>query len=529
MDAPFAVDGEVDAEKCEELLAVGAEHDVLDYKRTLNLSKRSLKDRVGFTKDVAAFSTLPSGGYILVGADSAGALAFDLAEIDRAHFDQATLLDIAASYLDGQLHIVSKVHEILGRLVALIFIGPSLDAFPPVAKKNGTFSEPGGEERTEFRRGDIFARVGTSSRRLQHKDWVRVLANQREQVRSEVARDTQEIIARVAESLRAGEAGLSPTRNALLDVAMAPDAFNLAVSRALESGATQTIQRTLRTLRAEVSATCRSSDNWSSTQAALDRIAAIGGASMLDGNDAAFDLAIEAFEKTYRSALESPGATYAAPGQEREAASLWRDIAARVLALLSLAVRGGTWKYVRPLVLQQIGSDPSSRYRSWLRHAIACAAGANVLVKPRSGEVIGGAIIRFAREVVTAVPILREGVEIDETDYDIDAQPKAEDRLLDSVCQADFLWCLVVVAEAKSDNHHEFYPNCSAFYVRRTLPVVQLLVSDDRLRRLVIPDDDQVFADAIVGVDGSANAAEGFRSWSVRTGEVERFIEAAGS
>lgn len=59
----FVVDGDVGLEKSLELLSVGTELDVLNYKRELDLSKSSPKNRPEFAKDVAAFSTLHNGGY----------------------------------------------------------------------------------------------------------------------------------------------------------------------------------------------------------------------------------------------------------------------------------------------------------------------------------------------------------------------------------------------------------------------------------------------------------------------------------
>lgn len=55
-------DGDISREKLEQLLALGGELDDLDLKEFLDLSQT--KDKVELVKDLGAFQSQPTGGYI---------------------------------------------------------------------------------------------------------------------------------------------------------------------------------------------------------------------------------------------------------------------------------------------------------------------------------------------------------------------------------------------------------------------------------------------------------------------------------
>ncbi len=66
----LAFDGQVGEEKLAELLALGAEHSSLDFKRELNLNEPIKK--LDFIKDCAAMMNQPQGGYLVIGANDDG-------------------------------------------------------------------------------------------------------------------------------------------------------------------------------------------------------------------------------------------------------------------------------------------------------------------------------------------------------------------------------------------------------------------------------------------------------------------------
>ncbi|TLM73139.1 helix-turn-helix domain-containing protein [Pseudarthrobacter sp. NamB4] len=66
----FTFDGQVSEEKLAELLALGAEHSSLDFKKELNLNEPLKK--LDFIKDCAAMMNQPHGGYLVIGANDDG-------------------------------------------------------------------------------------------------------------------------------------------------------------------------------------------------------------------------------------------------------------------------------------------------------------------------------------------------------------------------------------------------------------------------------------------------------------------------
>ena len=78
----------------------------------------------------------------------------------------------------------------------------------------------------------------------------------------------------------------------------------------------------------------------------------------------------------------------------------------------------------------------------------------------------------------------------------IDDSYDSPDRLLDSLCQFDILYCLVVAAEGR--HYGEAYPASSAFRQERANPALSLVVSSSEVRRELLPErDDARVAQAI--------------------------------
>lgn len=110
----IVVDGRTDEEKLRELLAAGTEETALDFKSTLDLSRRTSKDSLEFIKDCIAMGNLPGGGYIVIGVDGRGRPAHDQPPVDVRQFDSADLRNRVAKYVDAPVHILSQHHEVDG-------------------------------------------------------------------------------------------------------------------------------------------------------------------------------------------------------------------------------------------------------------------------------------------------------------------------------------------------------------------------------------------------------------------------------
>ena len=524
-ELPFVVDGTVSAEKLTELLAAGTEYPELDFKRELDLSRGQEKHRVDFASDVAALSSLPEGGYIVVGADDRGRLAdATFTPPDPAQYDEAKLREIVGKYVEGSIRLAVGLHEIDGRPVAVVFVGPAGDALPPVMKRDGSFRLASGEIRTVFRAGDVYVREGTSSVPMQHKHWPLLLANYRSRVRTEAAADTQDVVGRLADLLRGG--GTAPS---VVDVAMSPVDFERAVAAAITADDIAAVRRALHQ-------TGPARRRWTDperndeVETALDRLVAAAAVAVQHANGEGFQLAVNLMLDLYKAALNSPSTTHARPGHERQAAWLWRAIAARVLALLALIVRLRAWRFAPLLVLRQIGQGANEdTYSSWLRHAVTEASRQQLLLQ-RDGEPANGALISFAREAARRVPALTFDLAEEEVARPSLLPPDGEpDDLLDSLCQADFLWCLIVVVRCREHRRptgHEFYPSFSAFFASRTQPVVDEVVAERATRDELFEGGaiDFDLAPAIAAVDDVASRQQVHYIWSIRTPRISEWI-----
>jgi predicted HTH transcriptional regulator len=130
MSCMIVVDGRTDEEKLRELLAAGTEQVALDFKATLDLSQKTSADVLHLVKDCVAMGNLPSGGYIVVGVDDAGAPAHDQAPVEVKRFDSADLRARVARYTDAQVHLVAQPHVVDGRDMVLIYEASNPDGLP---------------------------------------------------------------------------------------------------------------------------------------------------------------------------------------------------------------------------------------------------------------------------------------------------------------------------------------------------------------------------------------------------------------
>ena len=80
---------------------------------------------------------------------------------------------------------------------------------------------------------------------------------------------------------------------------------------------------------------------------------------------------------------------------------------------------------------------------------------------------------------------------------ELGVSPPAFDAILDSICQADFLWC--VFAASGGRDLGEQYPSFAALYDQRTRPIVERLLTDRRISEGILPGVSEEDLKAIVG------------------------------
>ncbi len=227
----IVVDGRTDREKLIELLQV-PEQTHLEFKSELDLTTK--RDELNFVKDAVSMSNRSPGGYILVGVNDDRTLALPIGTIaDRARFDGARLGDTIRRYIEGEVHVMSQVHEVDGHEVILIYLPHHRDGLPVPMSKLGQFQEENGKQVVVFREGDVLVREGAKNTPLRHAHWNDLLDRRDQRLREEARTHVDSLIADLATAMRAGGAG--PTL-VPMSVEMADDAFGEAVASHLEAG-----------------------------------------------------------------------------------------------------------------------------------------------------------------------------------------------------------------------------------------------------------------------------------------------------
>jgi hypothetical protein len=479
----FTYDGQVGEEKLGELLALGSEHSYLDFKRELDL-KDPVK-KLDFVKDCAAMMNQPRGGYLVIGANDDGTPAPGALLPTKEMFDSAALTEIVRGYVDAPIDIRAQVHTLYlagePACMAVIYIAPPADGIPAVMAKEGTAPSPSGGRIKRFDRGVVFTREGTSNAVVTHKTWGNVLANFRNQQRTESRQDVDALIRRTLQMVGTSTAPAT----VVPDLAMDAATFTEAVGTTLIEGNI----RALRKFMNEAKNVYLHGADDEQREVALDRIAAVAAEAVTVGDLSAVKQAMDALLALYESHLTTPGRTAGRAGAQAK----WLAIILRVMAVGAVAVRSNHYEALPSIVLMRIG-DGTYSYRSWIRHALTEASRENLLV--RSDEAAkGGNIIALAAELLRHSPELRP-------DMQNVASLDSDEVFLDSLCQFDFLWCCLSLASVEdASSSAAYYPSCAAYHQHRVMPAVQKLESKPEIRREIFGDiPDEKIADAILEV-----------------------------
>lgn len=479
----FNYNGQVGEEKLGELLALGAEHSYLDFKRELDL-KDPVK-KLDFIKDCAAMMNQPRGGYLVVGANDDGTPALGALVPTKEMFDSAALTEIVRGYVDAPIDIRAQVHTLhlagVPARMAVIYIAPPADGIPAVMAKEGAAPGASGGKIKRFDRGVVFTREGTSNAVVTHKTWGNVLANFRNQQRIESRQDVDALVRRTLQMV-----GTSTAPSMLVpDLDMDAATFTETVSTTLTRGNVRAIRKFLGTAK---SAYLHGKVKEQRT-VALNRIAAVATEAVIVGELSAVNQAMDVLSELYESHLTIPGRTGGEPGAQAE----WLEIILRVMAVGAVAVRSGLYGALPTIVLRRIGDDTYS-YRSWIRHGLTEASRENLLVRSDEADK-GGNLIALSAELLSHNLELRPDMQTADT-------LESNEVFLDSLCQFDFLWCCLSLASVEeASSSAAYYPSCAAYHQHRVMPAVQKLESKPEIRKEIFGDiPDKKIADAILEV-----------------------------
>ena len=470
------VDGQVNEEKLFELRTIGAEHEELDFKRTLDLSSGQSKANVDFVKDCLAMASLPNGGYLLVGVDEHGDPASEQLRIVPSHFDSKALADKVGGYVDEPLEIVSAVHRIESPEgpwdVALIYVTPPRSGFPVVARRDGEYQRDG-KRHVVFRRGEIVVREGTGSTPLTQRHWPRLLQRHTERVKAETRADMdallQVLTASIGSSAKRSDAALPP----LLEM----DDTSFASTLRNASG---------RQIREALKQAARAARDAAPDKIVgpLDKITLVGVFAVEGRRPKLLQAAVDAFWSVYeRARRPSVFTVHLRDPEDVQTATLWREILTRVISIGAFAVRTEQWWALPTVVLVKFDEDRGYTFISWLRHGLVYASRANVLASGPGEQ--SGLMLSRVRQYLVLHPLVRPDVPVF-GDGSLEGLPPTQaDTLLNSVCQFDYLWNLMAAVRGSDDPGAAFYTSWAAFGFIRTQPIIDRVLRDGALREAV--------------------------------------------
>jgi hypothetical protein len=159
-------------------------------------------------------------------------------------------------------------------------------------------------------------------------------------------------------------------------------------------------------------------------------------------------------------------------------------IVVRLYALGSLAVRLGDWATLRSIVLRPAKVHPNDEnyvHSSWIRHGHVEAARAGLT----KDDDTGGYLISTSRRLLLTESAMRP--DLPDGMVPVAGNPTSGDVLLNSLCQFDILYCLLVTTEGQT-SVKSMYPSSAAFDESRADPALVTVASDKAVRATLFPN-----------------------------------------
>lgn len=451
------VDGRTDIEKLTELLSE-PEQQHLEFKESVDLSKN--EGKIKFVKDVVSMSNRPPGGYILIGVDDSGKPVTPQGTFDqktRELFDGARLNDLIRKYTEGPVHVTSQFHTVSDNEIILIYAHHNESGLPVPMSALGQY-EKNGKTVQLFRTGDICIRDGAQNAPLRWSHWNELLREHDQRIRDDARKDIESLVAEVAKSLRS-PGGRS---NVPLSIDMTDDTFVEALLTNIElSGDTR-----IRYFLSQLSGFAADEERYIE---ALNKATIIAVQALFLGETEIVDLTIKRLFDTYKQLNPRN------PSKQLE-------IIVRCYSIGAAAVRCEAWSTISNLVLHSYPPKIDAFtyiYTSWIRHGQVEASRANLFPADDRGSLM----IPPARLLMVEHPVMRPDVpDTVSTNAEVILE---SDTILNSLCQFDILYCIIVAADETHDG--DAYPASSAFKQDRTYPILTRLIEDEEMRHELFP------------------------------------------
>lgn len=452
------VDGRTDIEKLTELLSE-PEQQHLEFKESVDLSKN--EGKIKFVKDVVSMSNRPPGGYILIGVDDSGKPVIPQGTFDqnaRKLFDGARLNDLIRKYTEGPVHVTSQFHTVSDNEIILIYTHHNESGLPVPMSSLGQYFDEHKRPTTIFRAGDICIRSGAQNVPLRWSHWGELLQEHDQRIRDDARKDIESLVAEVAKSLRS-PGGRS---NVPLSIDMTDDTFVEALLTNIElSGDTR-----IRYFLSQLSGFAADEERYIE---ALNKATIIAVQALFLGETEIVDLTIKRLFDTYKQLNPRN------PSKQLE-------IIVRCYIIGAAAVRCEAWSTISNLVLHSYPPKIDAFtyiYTSWIRHGQVEASRAHLFPADDRGSLM----IPPARLLMVEHPVMRPDVpDTVSTNAEVILE---SDTILNSLCQFDILYCIIVAADETHDG--DAYPASSAFKQDRTYPILTRLIEDEEMRHELFP------------------------------------------
>jgi hypothetical protein len=236
----------------------------------------------------------------------------------------------------------------------------------------------------------------------------------------------------------------------------------------------------------------------------LDRLTQTGLIFLEHGIREQWMVLVDGLQQIYRALLPPDPFSEHVPS---ETAVVLMMVIQRVYTLGAFAVVRGRYEELRYLALQHASAHESSGY--WARHAVTMAARGAVENVFKAHSLIGP-----ASDVVRGRP---EFFEVFDQNLD---------TVVDSMCQFDFLQCLLIINE--TGDRTDCYPNFGGYWNHRTLPIIRQIVTGGKPRQLLGDTPDENVAELIRELDSLAAQSffrvNGWRSSNWDFPEIEQFL-----
>ncbi|MBA3261039.1 MAG: ATP-binding protein [Thermoleophilaceae bacterium] len=483
--APFQAHP-LNEETLRAVLSDRAERDDVDFKLSCDLNNRG--ELVAITKDIGAM--LMEGGYIIVGVDNDGQPGDGLDERQAGLFDPATLTAKVARYLAPGFDVKSTSLQVDGHRFAMVAIAPHPDVIVAFAA-DGTY-ERDGRTRTEFRRGDVYARHGTRSEVWNDDDVARCRQRMREEEHERARASFANDLAAVTRQMqRTG--GLAQAPLGALTWTGEPADLTAAVLEQIRHSDEIPVRLLAPTLATAVIDPQTTSE---AINTALDTAASlVGGLLMVGRTDIAGEI-IDGLKATYDATFEDH---LDRRDLAVDPAELRLRVITRVWALGGLATRRGHWSTVRRLAEHAPPVHDANYWSNWLFHGLVWAARGNLLQDPQDAR--GKSPLVIAQEHTMRLRWLHP-----------DVAPTSE-QVLSSICQFDLLSNLVAIDSAIG-NPDPFLGHFGRWYARRTDPAVVTVIEDAEARAEIFPQGDDELREALAMIAANTEGrGQGWGGW----------------